>query len=281
MKNILVPTDFSEISDYGLYVAAQIAKKASAHIHLINLIEPPLGNTFSVTGDVTKTYAHGEDIYVAELMRVNTSKITKIAEIHAKDGIKIIPVVRVEPWQEGIKEYIDTHHIDMVVMGTSGESSLDEFFVGNHTEQVIRVSYKPVLTVRDYYPDFKLKNIILAVDFDNKTYEAMAQINNLARIFNASLHLLHVRDTDDDKLSKDEAKLRDIAEKYHLTNYTLHSIKHSDEVEGIRKFSRANNADVIALISHARSGFSKLFRGSIAEDLIKEAKTPVLTVHMD
>ena len=280
MKNILVPTDFSEISDYGLHVAAQIAKKANANIHLINLIEPPLGNTFSVTGDVTKTYAHGEDVYVAELLRVNTGKISKIAEIHAKDGIKITPVVNVEPWQEGIKDYINTHHIELVVMGTSGESSLDEYFVGNHTEQVIKVTHKPVISVRDYFPNFTLKNIVLAIDFDTKTYEAIGQINNLAHLFNARLHLLHVRDSDDEK-NIEEAKLREFADQHHLSNYTVHSIRHSDEVEGIRKFSKVNNADIIAIVTHGRSGLSKLFKGSIAEDLIKEAKIPVLTVQMD
>jgi nucleotide-binding universal stress UspA family protein len=281
MKNILVPTDFSDISDFGLHVAAQIAKKANAHIHLLNLIAPPLGNTFSVTGDVTKTYAHGEDVYVSELLRANNSKLSKIAGIHSKDGIKITPAVNVEPWQEGIKDYIDKHHIDLVVMGTSGESSFDEYFVGNHTEQVIRVSNKPVLTVRDYHTNFSLNDIVLAVDFDTKTYEAIGQINNLARVFYARLHLLHVRDSGNDNVAEEERKLRDFAEKHHLLNYTVHSIKHSDEVEGIRKFSKANNADVIAIITHARSGLSKLFKESISENLIKEAKTPVLSVHIE
>jgi nucleotide-binding universal stress UspA family protein len=281
MKNILVPTDFSEISDFGLHVAAQIAKKSNARIHLLNLITPPLGNTFSVTGDVTKTYAHDEDVYVSELIRVNQNRMDKIADVHASDGVNINPVIKVNKWQEGIKEFMVTNHIDLVVMGTSGESSFDEYFVGNHTEQVIRISNKPVLTVRDYHTNFSLKNMVLAIDFDQKTYEAIGQINLLARLFNARLHLLHVRNSDNEDITEEEAKLSDFADQHHLSNYTVNSIKHSDEVDGIIKFSKAHNADVIAVVTHGRSGLSKIFRGSISENLIKEARIPVLTVHID
>jgi nucleotide-binding universal stress UspA family protein len=281
MKNILVPTDFSEISDFGLHVAAQIAKKSNARIHLLNLIAPPLGNTFSVTGDVTKTYAHDEDVYVSELIRVNQNRIDKIADVHASDGVNIIPVIKVDQWQEGIKEFLVTNHIDLVVMGTSGESSFDEYFVGNHTEQVIRISNKPVLTVRDYHTNFSLKNVVLAIDFDQKTYEAIGQINLLARLFNARIHLLHVRDSDNHDIAEEEVKLQDFADQHHLSNYTVNSIKHSDEVDGIIKFSKAHSADVIAVVTHGRSGLSKIFRGSISENLIKEARIPVLTVLID
>ena len=41
MKNILVPTDFSEKAENALKVAAQLAKKFDAQIYLLHLIELP------------------------------------------------------------------------------------------------------------------------------------------------------------------------------------------------------------------------------------------------
>ena len=41
MKKIIVPTDFSEHANYALKVAAQIAKKQNAEIHLIHMLELP------------------------------------------------------------------------------------------------------------------------------------------------------------------------------------------------------------------------------------------------
>ena len=43
MKKILVPIDFSKPSEYAAKMAAKIAKKTSASIYLIHLIELPTG----------------------------------------------------------------------------------------------------------------------------------------------------------------------------------------------------------------------------------------------
>ena len=39
------------------------------------------------------------------------------------------------------------------------------------------------------------------------------------------------------------------------------------------------SADVIVMATHGRTGFSRAFFGSIAEDVLREAPCPVLTVH--
>lgn len=281
MKNILVPTDFSEISDYGLHVAVQLAKKINGQVYLLNLIAPPTGNTFAVTGDVTKTYAHEEDRFVAELMRVNTENMKNIATAHAKDGIHINTQIKVESWQDGIKDAINTLNIDLVVMGTSGETDFTEYLVGNHTEQVIKISHRPVLTVRDYFTNFNVNNIVLATDLKIEANDAIERIKRFAEALNAKILLLHVSKDDDHSVNETETALRNFADVHHLSNFTVNVVKHSDEVEGIRKFSRAQKADVVAVITHGRSGIAHMLKGSISEDVIKEANVPVLTINMD
>ncbi|MDQ3394115.1 MAG: universal stress protein [Bacteroidota bacterium] len=281
MKNILVPTDFSEISDYGLHVAVQIAKKINAKVHLLHLVAPPTGNTFAVTGDVTKTYAYEEDRFVAQLLRVNKEQLEKIAAAHASDGINMDIVMKVQPWQEGILEVINSLHIDLVVMGTSGETSFTEYFVGNHTEQVIKISHRPVITVRDYFTKYEIKNIVLATDLEIEAIDAIGRIKRFAEVLHAKIHLLHVRTNEKHTVAETEAALRNFADTHHISNYTTNVIKHSDEVEGIRKFSRANKADLIALITHGRSGLMHMLSSSVSEDLVKEANIPIMTINMD
>ncbi len=54
--------------------------------------------------------------------------------------------------------------IDLVVMGTSGEENAAEAFTGNHTEQVIKISKCPVLSVRDGFQIKDFNKIVLAVN---------------------------------------------------------------------------------------------------------------------
>ena len=47
-----------------------------------------------------------------------------------------------------IQTYIDDHDIDLVVVGTHGRTGLDRYLLGSVTEQLVRTSSVPVLTVR-------------------------------------------------------------------------------------------------------------------------------------
>jgi nucleotide-binding universal stress UspA family protein len=47
---------------------------------------------------------------------------------------------------------------------------------------------------------------------------------------------------------------------------------------GIVKFVRDQDIDVIVMSTHARKGVAKLFLGSVAENVIREAPCPVITV---
>jgi nucleotide-binding universal stress UspA family protein len=45
--------------------------------------------------------------------------------------------------------------------------------------------------------------------------------------------------------------------------------------------ARANKADLIVLATHQRTGFKRLFLGSVAEDVVRHAQAPVLIVHRE
>ena len=50
---------------------------------------------------------------------------------------------------EEILQYVTTHGIDLIVMGTKGRSGVDRVLMGSVAERVVRHSPVPVLTVRD------------------------------------------------------------------------------------------------------------------------------------
>ena len=49
---------------------------------------------------------------------------------------------------------------------------------------------------------------------------------------------------------------------------------------GIINYATDINADLIAMGTHSRTGFSHLFSSSIAEDLINSVDCPVLTINL-
>ena len=65
-----------------------------------------------------------------------------------------------------IRQAVDQHKPDLVVMGTNGASGFKEYFVGSNTEKVVRFSTVPVVCVRKSLPLEAIKNIVLATSIE-------------------------------------------------------------------------------------------------------------------
>lgn len=61
-----------------------------------------------------------------------------------------------------MNEMVNNPKIDLVVMGTSGHSKLEEMIIGSNTEKVVRHSRCPVLTVHETAAKKEFKNIVYA-----------------------------------------------------------------------------------------------------------------------
>ena len=198
MKKILVPTDLSPIAERGLALAIEIAERSEAEISLVNFTRHPFGKTFTAMGEVTsKTDEEGE-LFNLQLLHTYKQKMEGLAQkYHQQHGVDIQTAIVDEDFKDGIDEYLSRENIDLVVMGTSGEENAKEVFTGNHTEQVIKISKCPVLSVRDGFQIKDFDKIVLAVNVikDNAHInDALNTLADLAACFDAHIYLVHVRD---------------------------------------------------------------------------------------
>lgn len=279
MERILVLTDFSDIANKGLETAARLGRQlGNAEIFLLNTELSTSGRRMAVTGDLTKQTDFEDDRYMIELIRTNKKRLTQQVEAYEAEGVRIQPFIEIGPMQEIVDDFLDAHKIDIIVMGTSGESTFEEYFVGNHTEQVIRVADVPVLSVKlsDHALDFR--TLVVASDMDEKASEGLRHIQVLADKLGAQVHLVHVSSSSSDKT---RSKLEQYATDYGVANYILAVIEDSDTEGGIKKYAAEVGADMIAVITHGREGLGALLSHSVSEDVIKESSVPVLTVNMN
>lgn len=281
MNRILVPTDFSEIAYYGIEAAVGLAKKMDAQVYLLNCIAPISGSNFSAMGVAIAEEGVSEEArFVMELYKKNEAQLAKLGKQESEKGVHITTSVQIKNLQEAISDFIEEHKIDLVVMGTSGESTYTEFFVGNHTEQVIRISHCPVLSVKQSHPDLEIKNIVLATDLNPEAFEGVTHIKKFTSFFDTHIDVLHVMTNKSDSQAEVTSKLDSFAHRHHFVHYTLHSIYAEDEREGILQFAKEKGADMIAVITHGRTGLANLIFGSVSEELVKQARMPVLTSHL-
>ncbi|MDF9800719.1 nucleotide-binding universal stress UspA family protein [Catalinimonas alkaloidigena] len=277
MKSILVPTDFSQQAQFALDLAHGIAKKTSATVKLLNVVEAPHGTSFNAMGEVTAPDGM-DSMFFAQLLKRMKEQLTELVKNPKYGDIKLDGEVEIGNPYESIARTISDQEVDLVVMGTQGSSGIEEVLIGSNTEKVVRRSYCPVLTVKEGVEPDSIKNIVFATNLRDDDDKLVSELTKLQKLFDATLHIVCINTPssfETDRYYKKEMKA--FVEKHKLGNYTLNVYNDDVEEDGIVFFAEDIDADMIALATHGRRGISHLLSGSIAEDVVNHAKRPVWT----
>lgn len=274
---ILVPTDFSDIAEFGLQVARDIAVKSKADIYLINYIEPLAERDFSATGDGSTTNFE-EQAYMIELTKRNSQLIHNLALKYEDNDINIRPVIEVDHFENAMEHFIKEKDIDLVVMGTSGERSFDELIFGNHTERVIRISNCPVLSVKSYAKKFDPVNMVMVIDLESEEPFKFKFFKDFANLFGATIHFLYVTKNKKHATEKLKARMDTEAKAHGFVDFTIDIRVSRRKEEAVIDFAKEQNADLVGVAKKSKNSLINLFFGSFTEEIIKEEDAPVLTL---
>lgn len=280
MKTILVPTDFSEQAQYALDLAYGVAKKSSATVKLLNVVEAPHGTSFNAMGEVTAPDGM-DSMFFAQLLKRQKDNLAKLVKNPKYEDIDVEGEVEVGNPYESISRTITDHQVDLVIMGTQGSSGLEEMLVGSNTEKVVRRAKCPVLTVKEAVDPDSIKDIVFATNLRDASEKLVSALLELQKLFNAKLHIISVNTPstfETDRFYRKEMKK--FVDQHKIENYTLNIYNDDVEEDGIVFFAEDINADMIALATHGRRGISHLLSGSIAEDIVNHAKRPVWTFNL-
>jgi universal stress protein A len=142
-----------------------------------------------------------------------------------------------------------------------------------------------------------LKQILVATDFGESAAVALAYGRDLARTFNARLHVLHaVEDvmlryspevgfaSPDLQKNIETAATRDleklITDDDRQTLTVVPVVKTGVNIAAeIVEYAKANQIDLIITGTHGRGAVKHFLMGSVAERVVRTAACPVLTVH--
>jgi len=185
MKNILVPTDFSDCARAAEDIGLEIAKKANAEIHFLHIINTPVD---WVNLSLKKESLYPETKEEIGLAKYELNELVRRAE---KMGLKVKQFLVFNKGRVEIDEHIKHHNHDFVVMGSHGTEGFREI-TGSNTQKVVRHSPAPVLVIKKKSKKFEVKNIVFASNFEEDVHKAFHKIIEFADLINAQIHLLYV-----------------------------------------------------------------------------------------
>lgn len=141
-----------------------------------------------------------------------------------------------------------------------------------------------------------ITNVLMPTDFSSCSRAAFPYACKFARESGAKLHLLHVIEPPTPALLPDGAfvpPMLDSQEDVDEVKAELHRWLRSEDAASIGSeadvrvgtplveilaFANEHHCDLIVLGTHGRTGVAHLLIGSVAENIVRKAKCPVLTV---
>lgn len=140
-KKILLPTDGSKGVEKAINCATTVALEFSAKIYVLFAVEAPTlvfeYTNFTQEKVIDSMKQEGQQILEKTLALIKESGVNDVES-----------VVREGHPGKVILDFAQEQKMDLIVMGTHGRRGLDRILLGSVTEEVVRLSPVPVLTVR-------------------------------------------------------------------------------------------------------------------------------------
>lgn len=268
IKKILVPTDFSEVAKSALKVATTIAGKANAEIHLLNVVHVPVIDPYTPAETINTIKEEEEKSAQQELAKLALELGNNTAQIHVKLGFAVDEIVH----------FAEENHIDLIVMGTTGSSGVEETLLGSNASGVVGHSKIPVMCIPDEMKSFDAQDIVYASDLEQNDLAVIGKLLDLAKLFDSNFHILHIRNNDLPLNDiEPEEVFKSIVANTGYKAMSFHEVKNEDTMDGINAFIKKSPCNILAMAIHHRSFFGKLFHRSLTKRMVNHAHIPVLT----
>lgn len=274
MKKILFPTDFSKVANNAFIHALEFANSVNGELILLHTFELPIYDAQFFPENYNVLYDTLE-LGLFDDFKEQAPKLRAIAEERNLGKIKMSHRLMDGSLINTIAKVIQEDHIDFVIMGTSGATGWEAFFLGTNTESVINTVKVPVLSVPLEAKFIKIETIGFTTRYRNKDKIALKRLLIIAKKMKAKIKCLYVKNNISD-VSAITIKQWEAEFAHEPIQF---SIIQSDDVQGIvLDFISYKNIDVLAMLAYKRNFFAALFSTSLTHKLANNSSIPILAM---
>jgi len=272
MKRILAAVDFSESSTNAARYALQLAKDTpGASLTLYYAYEAIIpgadGTPLLVDSDARRTVA---------LTALNNLK----AEIGDPAEVPVDVIAETGSFGTAVEKYVEHLGIDLIVLGITGSTRLEQIVIGSNALNVINRDICPVLIVPSGAVYRRINKAVITTDLkDVQTTTPVKTLTPFLDAYQPSLYVAHVA-LENSPISESEQQQKENLETI-LQSYNpqFFYIRQEDFIAAIQKFIDEYNPDIIITVPRSHSFLSRLFKESYTQRLAYNSSIPILAVH--
>jgi nucleotide-binding universal stress UspA family protein len=271
MINILVPTDFSDLSKIAINYAVKMATHVDGSVTLLHVMENVVVPSRSELSNRIKSVVREVEMKALADMEAIVKNATKINK--PKNPI-VYKIIKGDSFSDTVKSFAKKNKADLIVMGTRGASGVTKIVLGSNTVSVLEGSPVPVLVVPGDAEFKSFKNVAYASDLKHFEREVKGMMSYL-KMFDSTLHVFHVAER-----GKDIENLKEVIKKvlkkvdYRKSTISIEKGKKVDDA--IEAFVDSFKADLVIMFTHKQNFYEKLFKRSMTKEMAFQSKVPLL-----
>lgn len=271
MKEIIVAIDFSACSLHALDYAVLLANKIEANIQMVwvdtHIEKDSLFETIKLDNR-SEIKANFEDLCKKYHPKLSSGKIS----YKLRKG-KIYIEIAAQAIRE--KAYI-------IIVGTHGVSGYEELWIGSNAYRIVTHAPCPVITLRQSLEiEDGLNIMVLPIDSTIETLQKLPFAVNLAKIYDATIHLISVYPTFLESLKhKVDANSRKAIQclEENKVNFVHNNIRSDDLTKSTIAYAVKVEADLVAIMTDQGVSKKSVSLGQNAQQLVSNSTVPLLVI---
>ncbi|NNC84369.1 MAG: universal stress protein [Flavobacteriales bacterium] len=260
-RKILVPIDYTKVSENAVDHAQNLALHIGAEVYLLHLVS----RAEHLSDAKTRMQAFKEHM---------SSRY---------EGVKFLSTVRVGSIFDDISDVAAELEVVLIVMGTHGMRGF-QFLVGSNALRIVSSSRTPFIIVQEKgIKENGYDDIVVPLDLHKETKQKLSLVVNMAKYFNARVHLISPHETDEflqNTLKRNLAFASQKMKEAGIEHKVVVADKDKDFDDAIISYSVVHDIDLISIMNLKENSLAGLLGGGYTQKVVtNEAQIAVMLIN--
>lgn len=274
MKNILLPTDFSENSKNAVNFALKFFEGQTCTFYILNSQKP----SGYITADVLYG-APGTSVYEG-ILNDNKKELEKMVQfcesISEKENFSFVPKIDFDNIVDAVNQAVALNKIELIIMGSNGATGAAEVVFGSNTLKIIRNVDCPVIVVPEGYSFEKINSVLLSLNYQYEvSNKPLSVVSEIVKKHEASLKILEIEE-ENIELATKRNHSEEVFKEIGFERFTMKNIPASI---AINAFEQLIPIQLHAMVVERKSFLNRFIFGSETSKISYGSPVPLLVLH--
>ena len=276
MRKVLVPTDFSENAFNALKYACQIFKYERSDFFILHAYADEV---YGKEEDLKRSFFNElKEVTYQKSERCLKDTIERIKEYSPNPRHKFKQITAFGTLTDELNDWVNEENIDIIVMGTRGQTNDRSITFGSNTLQVLKYVQCPVLAIPEDYVYHAPRQLLFPTDYmvPFKRRE-LKLICDMSGSFRSEIHLLYINPLKKISLRQEDNR-QFLKECLQKANLFFETTEEEDKTVAITKYIVHNDIDMLVMVNSRHSHLEEMLYQSTIDKIGLHIKIPFLVL---